>query len=95
MPTFAALVDVTEHGVQNAQEFVSKWGRVGNDAEEVGAEVLDTYALLGRHDFLVLFDAPDVETALQLSIATERYGMDVETMTAVPVDQLGEIVEDV
>lgn len=95
MPTFAAVVDVPGTEVQNAQEFAAVWGRVGNDAEELGAEVSDTYALLGRHDFLVVFDAPDIEAAFQLSLATERYGLDVETMTAIPVDRLGELVEEI
>lgn len=95
MPTFAALVDVAEPEFQNVQEFVSIWGRVRKDTEEIGGKVLDTYALLGQHDFLVVYEAPDIEAAFQVSIAAERYGIDVETMVAEPVEQLGKLVEEV
>lgn len=95
MPTFAALVDVIEPEIQNAQEFVSVWGRISRDTEDIGGEVKETYALLGRHDFLVLFDAPDHEAAFQVAIAAERYGLDMETMVGIPVDRLGEIVEEI
>lgn len=95
MPTFVSLVDTRGSEIQNAQEFASVWGSIDQDAEAIGSEVSDTYALLGRNDFLVVFDAPDLETAFQVSVAMERYGLDVETMGALPVDQLGEIVEDI
>lgn len=94
MPTFAAVVDVTEQEPQNAQEFASIWGDVERDTEELGGGVLDTYALLGRHDFLTLFDAPDLASGLQISLAMERHGLDMETMVAIPVEEFGSIVED-
>lgn len=94
MPTFAAVVDVAEPSVQNAQEFASIWGRVRQEAKEIGGEVTDTYALLGEHDFLIVYDAPNVDAAFKLSLAVERYGLDVETMVAIPVKRLGELVDE-
>ena len=95
MTTFAAVVDVDHRDLQNAQDFASVWGSVGSDVETIGGEVIEAYALLGRHDFLVVFDAADPETAIQVSIAIERYGLDTETMVAIPVDRLGELVEEI
>lgn len=89
------MIDVSDSDLQNAQEFASLWGRVGEDLQELGGEVIDTYALLGRNDFLVVFEAPDLDVALQASLAIERYGLDSETMVGLPVDRLGEVVEDV
>lgn len=94
MPTFAAVVDVDEPTFQNAQEFATIWGSVNRDAEELGGGVIDAFALLGHHDFLVLYEAPDVESALQISLSLERYGFDMETMVAVPIDRLGDLVEE-
>lgn len=89
------MIDVSDSDLQNAQEFATLWGRVEEDVQELGGEVLDTYALLGRNDFLVVFDAPDLDVALQASLAIERYGLDSETMVGLPVEQLGEVVEDI
>lgn len=95
MQTFAAVVDVTTAEIQNPQEFASTWGEVKQDVEAAGGTVSDTYALLGDHDFLVVYEAPDVETALQISVTAQRYGLDMETMVAIPVERMGELVDDV
>lgn len=89
-----ALVDVDETRVQNAQEFATIWGDVRNDLEEMDAELLDAYAILGERDFLALFEAEGREQAFQASVAVERYGLDTQTMELIPVDRLGELVDD-
>ncbi|MFC4357668.1 GYD domain-containing protein [Halobium salinum] len=94
MGTYMALVDADEARVQNAQEFATIWGDIRNDLEELDARLLDAYAVLGEHDFLVLFEAEGRERAFQTSVAIERYGLDMQTMELIPVDRLGELVDD-
>lgn len=95
MQTYAVLATVNEHEFQNAQELTAVWGDVRNDVESIGGDLVASYALLGSFDFLLLFEADDPEMALQIAIATERYGVDTHTMAAFPVEQLAEIVDDV
>ncbi|MFC5970893.1 GYD domain-containing protein [Halomarina salina] len=95
MGTYMALVDVVESRVQNAQELASVWGDLRNDIADVGGEMKDAYAILGDHDFLILFEAPDHETALQISIVIERRGLDMQTHELLPVDEFGSLVQDV
>lgn len=95
MGMYSALVDVAGANVQNVQEFASVWGDIGRDIEECGGELQETYAMLGEHDFLVLFEADDHESALQIALSVERYGLDTQTMEIIPVDQFGSIVEDI
>jgi uncharacterized protein with GYD domain len=94
MPTYAALVDVREGEAENVQRLATLWTDVQAEVEEVDGELLDAYALLGRHDYLLILDVPDRGAALQAALTVERHGLDMETMDAIPVSELGELVED-
>lgn len=94
MPTYAAIADVETGQFQNAQELAAIWGDVRADLEAQDCVLQDAYVLLGERDVLLLFDAPDREAALQASIAAERYGIDMQTMEAMDVEKLGDVVED-
>ena len=95
MSTYTALVDVTDANVQNVQEFASVWGDISQDIEACGGKLQDAYAILGEHDFLVLFEAEDQQAALQVALSMERYELDTQTMEIIPVEQFGELVEDI
>jgi uncharacterized protein with GYD domain len=94
MPTYMALVDVVDAEVQNAQKLASIWGELRHDIADLDGELKDAYAVLGEHDFLLLFEAPDRDRALQTSLVIERRGLDMQTMEIIPVEHFGELVED-
>lgn len=94
MGTYCALVEVDDAEAQNVQEFVSLWGRIREDISTFEAELKETYAILGEHDFLVLFEAVDQQEALRIAIAIERYGLDTQTMEIFPIDEFGGLVDD-
>ncbi|MFC6836730.1 GYD domain-containing protein [Halomarina ordinaria] len=93
MGTYMALVDVRDT-VQNVQKLASVWGDVRNEIHDLDGELLDAYAVLGEHDYLVLFEAPNREQALKMSLVVERRGLDMQTMEIIPVERFGELVED-
>lgn len=95
MRSYMALVDVVDAEVQNAQELASVWGGLRHEIADVGGEMRDAYAILGEHDYLLIFDAPDRDTALQISLVVERRGLDMQTMELIPVERFGELVEDI
>lgn len=95
MPTYMILADVDEQEFQNPQELASIWGDIATDVEEVGGEMLESYAVMGGHDFVIIYDVDDAESAFQVAVAVERYGIDTTSMRLFPVDRLGEIVDDV
>lgn len=92
--TFVTLGTIDEGVVQNAQELASIVGDVRSDVEALGGDVRETYCLLGQYDYVLVYDAPSEGVAVQIAITLEEYGLDVETMQAVHVDRLGEIVTD-
>jgi uncharacterized protein with GYD domain len=95
MPTYIAHVDVNEDQFQNPQELVSIWGTIREDIEQLGGEITDTYAILGEYDFHVTFTVDSSETAFQVTQIIESQGLDTKTMEALPLDRLGELVDDV
>lgn len=96
MPTWIALVEVTDAEFQNLQELSSIWGDIRLETEELSSkvEITDTYALLGRYDFLLVFEAPDRDSVFELSFAVERQGLDMTAMEGVPIEYFGNLVAD-
>jgi uncharacterized protein with GYD domain len=90
-----ALVEVVDERIQNAQELASIWGDLRNEIADLDGEMNDAYAVLGDHDYLLLFDAPDHETALQISLVVERRGLDMHTHELLPVEEFGSLVQDI
>lgn len=94
MPTYLSQVDVNEDEYQNPQELVAVWGTISEEIEHLGGEITATYAVLGSYDFHIVFDVPDGETAFQVTQHIERHGLDTTTMRALPLDQIGTVVDD-
>lgn len=92
MQTWVALVEAVDAEFQNLQELASLWGEIDLELEDADAELQDTYALLGRYDFLVVFEAPDRESVFELSTAAARHGLDMDTMEGVPIEEFGMLV---
>jgi len=95
MPTFISQVDVNEDQFQNPQELISVWGEIREEIDELGGEVVDTYAILGEFDFHIMFEVDSSETAFQVTQVIERRGLDTRTTEALPLSRLGELVDDV
>lgn len=95
MATYICQVDVNEGEFQNPQEFVSIWGDIRDDVEQLGGEISSTYAVFGDYDFHLILQVPDEEKAFQATQVIERHGLDTKTQQALPLDRLGEVVEDI
>ena len=95
MATYAVLADVNEDRFQNPQDLLSVWGDIREDVRKLGGEIGERYALVGGYDFLVTYDVDDEDVALQIALAIERHGLDTETMRAIPIERMGDLVDDV
>lgn len=92
--TFVSLVEVSEPNVQNIQELASVWGQIKQELDEIGAEVLESFAVLGEVDFIVVFEAEDMDTAFKSDVVLERHGLSVQTMEVTPTEHFAKLVED-
>lgn len=95
MPSYTAFVNVADRDVQNVQELASIWGEVRGEFTEHEAELVDSYAMLGSHDFLVIFEAPDRESAFKSALTLRRHGLEAETMEIVDTDEFARLADDI
>ena len=91
---YAALVELTDSTVQNVQEMASVWGDIRQEFDDIGASIVESYAVRGRVDFLVVFEGPDSETAFQADVVLERHGLSVETMELADTEEFAALVSD-
>ncbi len=54
------------------------------------------YALLGRYDFMTIFEAPDDETAMKVSLLSREHGaVSAESWPATPYESFLKIADEV
>jgi uncharacterized protein with GYD domain len=94
MPMYVTHVTVDDRQFQNVQELASIWGEIRGELEAFDVELVDTYAVLGGYDFLVLFEAPDRETVFQAALTVESHGLDLETSEITPTEDFADLVDD-
>lgn len=95
MARYASFVDLTDREIQNVQELASVWGEIRTEFEEHEAQLQDAYAVLGEHDFLVLFSAPDRESAYKCALTIGRHGLETNTTELIDTDEFASLVDEV
>jgi uncharacterized protein with GYD domain len=85
MPIFIALGTVTGSGMQALDHLTARHEEAVKRARRMGGRVISSYATMGRFDFVVTLDCPDMETAMTI-LNREAAGGNIkyETMVAMP-----------
>src|SRR5258708_34148462 len=81
MATFITTIQFTQKGMANIQATCRRATAVKAAARRLGAKVTDIYWTMGRYDGLLVFEAPDEETATALMLHLGTKG-NVHTQTA-------------
>jgi uncharacterized protein with GYD domain len=81
MATFISTVRFTEQGIKNLKDTCARANAFKSAAKRIGARVRDIYWTLGAFDGLIVFDAPDEETATAAMLYLGSLG-NVRTRTA-------------
>lgn len=68
MATFISTIKFTEQGMQNIKDTCKRANAFKATAKKMGVKVQDIFWTLGPSDTLVVFDAPDEETATALML---------------------------
>lgn len=95
MPIFIAMGQVTGQGAQNHGHLIARHDEAVKRAKELGGRVLSSYATMGRFDFVVTLDCPDMETAMRI-LTREAGGGNIryETMAALPTREFAQLFLD-
>lgn len=81
MATFVSTIKFTEQGIKAIGETTKRAGALKSAAKKMGIKVKDIYWTLGDYDGLLVFDAPDDETATALLLHLGSLG-NLQTTTA-------------
>jgi uncharacterized protein with GYD domain len=93
MATFVVLANFTEQGIRNVKETINRAEAFKDLAKKSGVTVKEMFWALGRHDIVVICDAPDDDTltALMLSVASRGY-VRSETLRAFSFDEMKKVL---
>jgi uncharacterized protein with GYD domain len=81
MATFISTVKFTEQGLQSIQDTTKRAAAFKTVAKKMGVKVANIYWTLGAFDGLIMFDAPDDETATAAMLQLASQGF-VQTTTS-------------
>jgi uncharacterized protein with GYD domain len=72
MSTYIVLANWTDQGVRHINETLKREDALRTLCEKFGGKVKDLYRTMGRHDFVVIIDAPDdaAVSAILLSLGS-------------------------
>ncbi len=88
MPRYVMLSRLTPEGLRTLSDNPDRITEVNREVENLGARVVDQYALMGQYDFITVLEAPDTGTVARLSANLGRRGTArYETLAAVPVEE--------
>jgi uncharacterized protein with GYD domain len=75
MATYVSLVRFTEKGAQECKNTCKRAADFTATAKKLGIEIKETYWCLGAYDGLLIFSAPDDDTATAgaLSLSSQGY----------------------
>ncbi len=87
MPTYVMLTNLTDEGRKTLKECPERIKDVNIEVEDMGANLLHQYALMGPYDFVNILEAPDNETMARIAVELGSRGtLQAMTLSAIPID---------
>jgi uncharacterized protein with GYD domain len=74
MGVYIVLSKLTQEGWKTLKSRPDRLKEVNKEITNMGAKVLDQYALLGKYDFITILEAPDLETVSKVMVSLASRG---------------------
>ena len=88
MPTYILLSTLSPHGAATLKMNPDRLKEVNDEIEQMGAKVVQQWAVLGPYDFVNIVEAPDDRVIARVSVELASRGTaHFQTLTAIPVDE--------
>ncbi len=88
MTTFILLSTLSPHGVGTLKANPERLKEVNAEIEQMGARVVQQWAVLGPYDFVNIVEAPNEKVIARVSLELGARGTaHFQTLTAIPVDE--------
>jgi uncharacterized protein with GYD domain len=92
MASYVTLIKYTERGIKDIKDTCKRASEFKSHAKKHGIEVKDQYWCMGAYDGLVIFDAPDDETATAAILSlSSRDCVQTQTLRAFTAGQMEKI----
>ena len=93
MATYVTLINFTERGAKDIKDTCKRAAEFKSHAKKHGIEVKEQLWCLGAFDGLIIFDAPDDETATgaMMSLSSREY-VRTQTLRSFTASEMGKIV---
>jgi uncharacterized protein with GYD domain len=93
MPTYVALVDWTEQGVQGFKDSVDRYEAAQSQMRSMGVEFTSIYWTLGSHDMVSIVEAPDDQTLAAAMLRVAGLGnIRTTTLRAFSADEMRGVI---
>ena len=93
MATYVTLIKFTEQGAQNIKDTCKRAADFKASAKKLGVEIKEQYWCMGAYDGVIVFEAPDDDTATAGMLALSFLGnVTTQTSRAFAAAEMGKIV---
>ena len=93
MPTYIILASYTQQGIESIKDSPARLDAVKQAAQRMGGAIKAFYLTIGRHDMVIIAEAPNEETLAKLLLATAAQGsVRTETLRAFTEDEYRKLI---
>jgi uncharacterized protein with GYD domain len=93
MATYVTLLKFTERGVKDIKDTCKRAADFKTHAKKHGIEVKEQYWCMGAYDGVILFDAPDDETATAAMLSlSSRDNVSTQTMRSFTAAEMSKVL---
>ena len=93
MPRFAVLARGTIETKKDLREAKKSIEKLGGMFKAKDSKILNAYAIMGKYDLLLITEAPDLNTAFELTTMIGTLGtLECETYPILPLEELYEFI---
>jgi uncharacterized protein with GYD domain len=93
MPTFVSLLNYTDQGIRDAKGGPERQQRAEERLRQLGGKFIAHYMTLGSYDFVLIWEAPDDETAARFMLSLGSAGnIRTTTLKAFPREVFQELL---
>jgi uncharacterized protein with GYD domain len=89
MPYYVMLTKLTDHGRKTLMKNPGRIWEVNKEVENMGAKILNQYAILGEYDFINILEAPNNTVIARVASALGSRGtLEPLTFAAITIEDL-------
>jgi uncharacterized protein with GYD domain len=94
VPTYVTLLNYTDQGIRAVKGSLERQQQGEERLRQLGGKFIDHYLTMGEYDYVLIWEAPDDETAARFMLTLGSAGnVRTKTLKAFPRDQFQNILQ--